>query len=260
VHIDSIGPWNIKLNGQQMQFNALTCIDPVTNLVEIFQYPNAKTSDEARQLFENGWLARYPRPLRCVSDNGPEFSGHDFQFMLIDAGVKHVRISSHTPTANAVIESVHRTIGQVIRTFIDLHPPQDALSASRLVAKALATAMHACRCAAHSSLQGHSPGSLVFNRDMFLDIPFIADILTISELRQTKTDNRLLAANAKRIHHEFTVGEHVYILRPRTASDKLKTVYQGPYPIIQVHTNNTVTLQRGPVHERVSIRRIKPSS
>ena len=34
---------------------------------------------------------------------------------------------------------------------------------------------------------------------------------------------------------------------------------KGPFPIIRVHTNNTVTVQRGQVHERLSIRRIKPS-
>ena len=66
------------------------------------------------------WLARYPRPTHCVHDNGSEFTGHLFQFMLSDAGITSRPISSHTPTSNALVESVHRAIGQVIRALIAL--------------------------------------------------------------------------------------------------------------------------------------------
>jgi hypothetical protein len=35
VHIDLIGPWMVEVAGQQVEFLALTCIDPVTNLTEL---------------------------------------------------------------------------------------------------------------------------------------------------------------------------------------------------------------------------------
>jgi hypothetical protein len=31
--VDLIGPWKVKVNGQQIEFNALTCIDTASNLV-----------------------------------------------------------------------------------------------------------------------------------------------------------------------------------------------------------------------------------
>jgi len=37
VAIDLIGPWEIKDNGQQVEFNALTCIDTASNLVKTYQ-------------------------------------------------------------------------------------------------------------------------------------------------------------------------------------------------------------------------------
>ena len=40
--------------------------------------------------------------------------------------------------------------------------------------------------------------------------------------------------------------------------DKLDAVRFGPYQVLRVHTNNTVTLQRGSTHERVSIRHLTP--
>jgi hypothetical protein len=35
VAINLIGPWKVKVNGQQVEFNALTCIDTALNLVEL---------------------------------------------------------------------------------------------------------------------------------------------------------------------------------------------------------------------------------
>jgi hypothetical protein len=46
--------------------------------------------------------------------------------------------------------------------------------------EALSIAMHAMKAAIHSTL-GSSPGSLIFNRDMFLNILLIADWHTITQ-------------------------------------------------------------------------------
>ena len=36
VAVDLIGPWKITVNGVELELNALTCIDPVTNLTKLF--------------------------------------------------------------------------------------------------------------------------------------------------------------------------------------------------------------------------------
>ena len=43
VCVDLIGPWKIEIQGREIEFNALTSIDPVTNLVELVRIDN-KTS------------------------------------------------------------------------------------------------------------------------------------------------------------------------------------------------------------------------
>ena len=91
---------------------------------------------------------------------------------------------------------------------------------------------------------------------MFLDIPLITDLLTLTRHRQAAIDNRLLRANCHRLQHEFKVGQQVHVCMIR--KHKLQLPYTGPYPILQVHTNNTVTIQYSPIHERISIRHLKP--
>jgi hypothetical protein len=257
VHIDFIGPWKVKVNNQVMEFNALTCIDPVTNLTEIVRLQGNKTAENASRLFENHWLSRYPRPARVVHDHGPEFQGHDFQFPIDYAGITPINISPNTPTANSICEASHKIIGQVIRTLINLKPPTDQSSANNLVDEAFATAMHAMRCNPVSTLGNFSPGALVFNRDMFLNIPLVADILTLTKNRQALIDRRLLQANRRRTRHEFKVNQYAFVTN-YGRDGKLDLVKQGPYQIIQVHTNNTVTLRRGQIEERISIRHLTP--
>ena len=218
VHVDSIGNWSIKVNGHKLDFSALTAIDPVTNLLEIAHQVDKKARTSA-ELLHRMWLCRYPHPYRCAHDGGPEFKGA-FQTLLQRAGIKSVPITPATPTANSVIESAHKTIGQVVRTLALLRPPTSLVEATSIIDTAYATAMHATRCASHGSLQNLSPGALVFRRDMHFDIPLIADIFTLHKARQYQIDERLLRENTRRSHHDFKVGESVHIKRPSRAGDQ----------------------------------------
>jgi hypothetical protein len=55
VAINLIGPWKVKVNGQQVEFNALTCIDTASNLVELIHVDN-KTAKHICVKFTQGWL------------------------------------------------------------------------------------------------------------------------------------------------------------------------------------------------------------
>ena len=259
VHIDTIGPWQFKVKGRKtlVTLYAQTCIDPVTCLMDFIRLPKNDAA-HAAEAFQNCWLARYPRPVRCVHDNGPEFRGSEFEFLLMDAGIENVPNLSQNPQSNGIIESVHKTIGQVIRTMYNERILNNVKEAEKLIDNALATAMHATRCAAHSSLGWISPGALTFRRDMMMNIPLLADVITLREKRQAQVDTRLIKANNERIAYDFKVGESVMVREKHGPGDKMKPYAQGPYPILRIHTNGSVTVQKGHIHERVNIRRIKP--
>ena len=56
--------------------------------------------------------------------------------------ITSVPINPNTPTANGVIESIHKTIGQVVQVYCHLKPPQNAQEAECTVQQAFAQAMH----------------------------------------------------------------------------------------------------------------------
>jgi hypothetical protein len=62
--------------------------------------------------------------------------------------------------------------------------------------ESLFIAMHVMRTGIHSTLES-SPGSLVFNRDMFLNIPLIANWHAITQKREHLIHENLLKKSEK---------------------------------------------------------------
>ena len=177
VAVDSIGPWNLEVGGHKIEFKALTMIDIVTNLVKLKRLDNMTATHVGLQ-FETQWLARYPWPLYCVHDQGTEFTGYQFQRVLARHDIRSRPITTKNPQANAICERMHQTIGNNLRAMVSLNPPEGIVTATQMVDTALANCLYVTRAAFHGSLHG-TPGSLVFGREMVLDIPVIADWLTI---------------------------------------------------------------------------------
>ena len=104
---------------------------------------------------------------------------------------------------------------------------------------------------------GYSTGALTFHRDMFLDVPIVADLLAIRERQQLSVDESLRRANNKRYAYDYKTGEQV--LKKRHEYSKLGERWDGPYTITRVHVNGNVTVKlRNNVTERLNIRRVKP--
>ena len=147
--------------------------------------------------FQQAWLACYPWPRWCVHDNGSEFIGESFVRLLEQTGIKDVAITACNPQSNAICETMHQTVGNILRTLLYTHPPTDVEQAQDLVDEALSTASHALRMAV-TRLLGASPGAITFGRDMLLDIPVIADWQLIRDKRQVLINENLCRQNQQR--------------------------------------------------------------
>src|SRR6056300_2025318 len=171
--------------------------------------------------------------------NGGEFTGEEFQLLLQQLNIKDVPITSKNPQGNSIVERMHQTVGNILRTLVHTDPPENIEDAEALVDEALAAAQHALRATVSTTLGG-SPGSLVFGRDMFLDVPLIADWHLIATRREQLVNEALGRENAKRRRFDYVQGQQV--LKKIYKPTKLGTRASGPYPINQVHVNGTVTI------------------
>ena len=257
IAVDLIGPWSIHVKDRKLKFKALTIIDIVTNYPEIIRIDNKNAFYIATQL-ENAWLSRYPRPMRIIFDQGSEFIGREFQQVILKHGIQPVPTSVKNPQANAICERMHQTAGNALRVLLHHHAPETIKSAQHMMDTALQTAAYGIRAAVHTVLKP-TPGAIVFNRDMFLNLPLISDLEVLRQHREAAMNENLIIANSKRIIHDYAIGEKVLVKNPKGDKYKLQAKAEGPFKITRVHTNGTVTIQRTPsVTERINIRRIKP--
>lgn len=251
--VDTIGPYRVRRKGKKdLVFQAVTFIDPATGWFELKQ-TKTKKADEVSNLIEQVWLSRYPWPEYITYDGGSEFKA-EFGDLIRNEypNIKAKPSSKRNPQANAILERAHGTIGNMIRTF-DLEGID--LAVDDPFAGLVSAVGFAIRSTYHTTLQS-TPGQLVFGRDMIFPIQHLADWQLIKNRKQLLIDKNNARENAKRVDHDYAVGDRVLIYSPNP--NKMEQPREGPYPVTQVHTNGTVTIQKGPVTQRYNIRQIVP--
>jgi hypothetical protein len=90
-----------------------------------------------------------------------------------------------------------------------------------------------------------SPGAAIFGCDRLFDIPFVADWHKIGEQMQSLTDRGNQRKNAKRIDHDYKVGDEVLVINEGILHKAEAAHSKEPWTITTVHMNGTIRIQRG---------------
>ncbi len=176
------------------------------------------------------------------------FVMHEWILFLQDLANYPVGYTSYIETLKLNSQHTH--------THTHGEPPQNIANTKEYVDEALSIAVHAMRAGIHSTL-GSSPGSLTYNREMFLNIPLIADWHAITQRREHLINDNLIQENQKRHRYDHVPQQRV--LKKNWKPRKLDERTSGPYRVIQTHVNGTLTIELRPgVSERIKIRRVIP--
>ena len=189
-------------------------IDPATGWFEMAQIPN-KTAAEIADINEKIWFTRYPLPQRIVFDCGTEFMAEFSKMYQNDYGLKRKPITTRNPQSNAIIERIHKTIGNIIRTFdvsnIVNNNPWSGI---------LAVTMFAVRTNYHTTLQA-SLMQLVFGRDTILNINHVSDWKHIRQHKQLQINQNSKRGNMRRNNHQYKVGDKILFKRKKNSKHEL---------------------------------------
>ena len=250
--VDMIGPYHIKRKGRRdLTLWCVTMIDPATGWFEIRQVPGTKRADVVANIIEQAWLTRYPWPQTVTFDRGTEFMAEFSEMLVTDYGIKKKPITKRNPQANAIVERVHQTIGNMIRTFQVQYLDEDDPWAGILSAVAFAV-----RATVHTTTQA-TPMQLVFGRDAILNIQFKANWKLLKQRKQEIIHRNNTRENSRRVSHTYRVGDKILIKQDQNAKFG-SDAYKGPYTITEVRNNGTVRVNEGMVEDTYNIRMITP--
>ncbi|KAH9102798.1 hypothetical protein AeMF1_020706 [Aphanomyces euteiches] len=239
VHVDLIGPYEGHM--------AMTMLDASTGWFEMIAIPDKKGATVAR-LFDEAWICRYPRPQRCVHDQGEEFTCNEFQELLRSYGIQDVPTTVKNPQANGQLERLHQVIHNMVRTAHQDDPNQEWIQLIPAVSFAIR--------ASFNTTIGMSPALAVFKRDMIWNKTCEIDNEAIVLKRQYAAHQNNARENKNRISHDYHTKD--LVLLQSTNKRKHAQRHLGPYEIVKVHDNGNVTIDKNGYYERVNIRRILP--
>jgi hypothetical protein len=157
-------------------------IDPSTGWFEV-QDVKDKSAKESINTFDDVWLSRYPRPDYIGFDNGGEYQ-NVFEELVNNYIIKKKNSTPFNPQSNGIIEKVHSTLNDALRTAeidgreMDEKDPWGPF---------LSYAAYSISITFHTTLKA-TPGQFVFRRDMVLPIKFMADWGAIEQQCQKEMD------------------------------------------------------------------------
>eukprot|EP00957_Ditylum_brightwellii_P129253 9859868-Ditylum_brightwellii.AAC.1 len=91
-------------------------IDQTTGWFEITEI-KTKRADVVSNAVETTWLTSYPYPTQVVLDRGIECMAALTEKIASDYGVKKIPLTARNSQTKSIIERIHQTIGNMIRSF-----------------------------------------------------------------------------------------------------------------------------------------------
>ena len=140
-----------------------------------------ETVASVMRIVDRIWFSRYPRPAYVSYDQGGGFTGNEFHELIISYGIKSKPSTSRNPQSNGVIERVHQTVHNMLRTFDLQIQPFNPIEPWQGYLNAVA---YAIRSTYHTTLHA-TPAELVYGRDIIFDRANKPNWEEIRRLKQT---------------------------------------------------------------------------
>ena len=251
IALDLAGPWTATIDNKKVQFHALTIVDTFTSWVEIVPIIT-KEAQYIRDRIEQEWLHRYPRPSRFIYDQGSEFDNQWFVQLTKKWYVNRAPITVKNPRANAIVERLHKIMGDMLRVQLVSKGQHN-----QPIKSMLSAAAYGIRAAVHGVTQ-YTPGQLVFGKDMILRSTMEANLELVRQRRQAAAIKSNERENKRRIAYDYKEGDQVLILSGGTMDPKLKP-HQGPFKVLSFNkSNGTLHIQRNNYVEPINMRLVRP--
>ena len=253
ISLDIVGPLNKTDNNNKY---IQTCVDFLTRYPECIPLQDIRAETVAKAFVEN-IICRFGTPRELLTDNGSQFVGKLYVEVCRLLGIKKLKTTPYHPSANGIIERMHRSLKTMISHFVSDHYSNWD--------EVLPYCLMAYRNLPHEATKD-SPFFLMFGRDMELPLhltikqpqvkydidenyasEMLAKMQVAHEIAKTNIEKSIHARcdkhNAKKLRKEFQLGDLVYLYTPavpgkRIMARKFYSKWSGPYRIIE---------KRGPV-------------
>ena len=255
IHIDIVGPLPPS-NGYTY---LLTCIDRFTRWPEAFPL-QCITAEAVAQALVAGWISRYGTPSTITTDRGSQFESQLMRQLCELLGAKRCRTTAYHPSANGLVERLHRQIKASLKA---QHDPTKWTDALPLVLLGIRTTLKEdLGCTAAEMVYGTTlrlPGEFFHSHKLPAGMDPINYVTQLKEYmaRLRTQPTRQQPPRRTQGLTELATATHVFVRRDAVKSP-LQPPYDGPYKVLS-RADKYYTLQLPTRQDAIAIDRLKPA-
>ena len=253
LSVDIVGPLPRTKEGYRFILSIIDCFSRFTILVPLKEH-TATTVSKALYEYVIGYFGV---PKGILSDRGGEFCSQVWEEMLRLMDVQPHRTSPYYPQGNGVIERMHRTLGNLLRSkLIEKNDKEWPLY--------LPGIMMTLNEAPHEA-HGYSPNQVVCGHRVRLPVDLIwPNTMRVGELSAfVKQMHRRMEMVRKMIRpfnqkegtgtNPFREGDEILVVQQKhEKEDKLEPNWKGPYVVTRIPTRHQVEYQDEQGNRKVS--------
>lgn len=253
LFLDIVGPLPLTEFGNRF---ILTLQDDLSKFSYAYAIPNHEAQTIADKFCE--FMLIFGMPKSIVTDNGTDFTSNLLKEVNNLFKIKHITTSLYRPQSNGALERSHSTLKDYLKHFVNQTQDNWDLFVH--------TAMFSYNTLIHTTTQ-FTPYELVFGHKALIpskvtqNPEFLYTYDSYHKQLQLKLNRSYQIAREniekskeksktnydKKINNfDFSVGDEVYVLDKSSKpgmSKKLSPNYKGPYKIMKVNANNSVSVK-----------------
>uniref|UniRef100_A0A2S2P9B7 Retrovirus-related Pol polyprotein n=1 Tax=Schizaphis graminum TaxID=13262 RepID=A0A2S2P9B7_SCHGA len=263
ICLDIVGPLPKTDEGNSY---ILTIQDELSRYAVAVALVTTDSSTVARAFVEC-FICIYGIPITILTDCGTNFLSNLFKDVCKLLKIEKTNTTPWHPQSNGYLERSHKTLKAYLRSFVDKDTNWDTL---------INYAMFCYNTTVHTSTK-FTPYELVFGKkpiipSSFLQSPepqynyddYALDLKRImQETHKTARENLIEKKNQNKQYYDQTsnplelhVGDKV-LMKEQSKKNTLDLNWTGPYEILLIHDNETITIKRGRRDYRIHINNVK---
>jgi hypothetical protein len=252
VALDVMGPLPTTRQGNNY---ILVIGDHFTRWIEAYPIPNQQAPTIAQYLVHQ-FVARFGTPLEIHTDQGRNFESGLFRELCRLLDVTKTRTTPYHPASNGVIERFNRTLGKMMKSFVDDNQSDWDIHLGLLTAAYRSTIHPATGFSPNQLMLGrevNSPSDILFPRPAPEEAPEVHDY--VRELREKMEncyhiarENLKRTAERQKIDYDTRIAENTYktgdfVFKRNPICRKLQHRWLGPYIVTETITPALYRLQ-----------------
>lgn len=251
VGMDIYGPIEkgiIKKNNQDGVAYIISIVDIFSRITMFIECVIIRGRDIVTILKDN-WIANYGRPAIIITDQGRQFLSDEYIKFCNENDIKRITTTAYNPTANSVVERVHRTLGNMIRIY------KNDSNLQRFLKKA----ENNINLGYHTGIKC-SPVDLIKKRNPINIENYVKEINCDinAALQKAEKMKSLQKRNMKRRDVNLRIGDMVMI-RKGQRKNKFDLIWEGPYEIrgLKHEDNQCLVNFNNSYSEGINIKRVR---